>query len=124
MIEKGLLTLLKSTLTPTASSIYAQFLPQDSSFPAITFSKVSGPREYCHDGQIYAEPRMQIDCWAKGYLEAKTLAENVRVALSGYTGTFDSKKVMACFLVNETDIYDPDTQLHRVILDFRFAIKE
>jgi len=26
--------------------------------------------------------------------------------------------------LNETDLYDMDTQLHRVILDFRFAITE
>jgi len=124
MIEKGLLTYLKATLTPTASNTYAQLLPQSATFPAITFSKVSGPREYSHSGQTYAEPRMQIDCWAKGYLEVKELAEDVRAALSGYTGTFDGKKVMSCFLLNETDFYDMETQLHRVVVDFRFAIEE
>ena len=124
MIEKGLLTHLTTSITATASSIYAQVLPQDADFPAITYFKVSAPRHYYHEGQIYAEPRMQIDCWAYGYLEAKNLAEQVRVALSGYTGTYDSKQVMSCFLVNETDIYDMDTKLYRVIMDFRFTIKE
>jgi hypothetical protein len=124
MIEKGLLTHLKANVALVSNRVYAQFLPQDSTFPAITYSTISGVRNYHHSGQSYAEHRIQIDCWAEGYLEAKNVAVQVRTALSGYTGTFDSKSVMSCFLLNETNLYDMDTQLYRVILDFRFAIEE
>ena len=66
MIEKGLLTHLKANVALVSNRVYAQFLPQDSTFPAITYSTISGVRNYHHSGQSYAEHRIQIDCWAEG----------------------------------------------------------
>lgn len=70
--------------------IYPLLVPEDfSNYPAITFQVVSETREpelTKQNGLMRA--RVQTNCWARSYAEAKTLKEAVRNAIDGGTAFF------------------------------------
>lgn len=114
-IEEALYAYLSSYANLTAivgTRIYPLILPQSPILPAITYSKVSGPRVNSKDGASgLAYPRFQFSCWAKSYGQAKQVAEQIRLALD----TFPSGRA---FIENEQDIYEPDTGIHHIPIDF------
>lgn len=105
--------------------LYYVVAPQDVSNPYIVFSKVSGPREYSHDGASnLARPRFQFSCFATTYYEAKQIAEAIRSAIEAFSGTMGGAggvEVGSCFCVNETDIHDV---LFHVAVDYLIWHKE
>ena len=54
--------------------------------------------------------RIQIDVFAKTYAEAEGVAGDVRAALQGWA----VKNVQ----LSEQDLYEPDTKLYRVLMEF------
>jgi len=101
--------------------IYPIILPQKISFPAVTYQRISGIREYSQSGPSgLAHPRFQFSCWAKKYQEAKAIAEQVRLALDGYKGMMggpDGVRVDAVYIEDDHDIYDPETKIYHIALD-------
>jgi Protein of unknown function (DUF3168) len=62
--------------------------PQGSALPALVMNRISGGPEYADDGEVGLEQgRIQIDCWAATYTEAKLLARAVTASLSAFEGT-------------------------------------
>ena len=123
MIEQGLYTYLSADAGITAlvgSRIYALMLPQGVTYPAITYQRVSGPREYAMGGPAgVANPRFQIDIYSDtGYLAAKQVAGAVRSALSGYSGAMGGETAQTVILSDERDIFEDDTGLWRVSTDY------
>ena len=91
--------------------VYAMPLPQNVTLPAIVYSRVATvPHDDLELTQNHERVRVQLDCWASTYAEAKTLAAAVRTAMQT-TPVFGQ-------LLMELDDYDPDVKLHRVIQDF------
>lgn len=97
-------------------------LKQGTAFPALTCQKISGPRVASKDGPAgLAHPRMQVSCWAKSYADAKAVAEQVRLALEGFSGIMGGAggiKVDITLLENEVDFYEPETGIYHVPVDF------
>lgn len=99
--------------------VYPIVLPQDSTFPALTYQLISAPRELTHDGPSgVAWNRIQIDCWASTYLEAKQLATTVRRWLNGWRGRVGDEDVQLMQNLNSRDLYEPETRLYRVSQDW------
>lgn len=102
--------------------IYFLKLPQNGAFPAITITKISGVRGYTFQGPDgWAFPRFQVDCWAKSYADLKNIDGLVRAVcnlLNGYTGTLHNVYIGSLLLMNERDVYEPDAELYRTILEF------
>lgn len=102
--------------------IYPMRLPQRPTYPALTCQKVSGPRVTAKDGPAgLAQARMQVSCWAKSYPDAKAVAEQVRRALAGFSGVMGGAggvKVEMTQLENEVDMYEPETGIYHVPVDF------
>jgi hypothetical protein len=120
--------LIGGTTTPR---IYPIHLPQDPKFPAITYQIISGQPEYDLEGaRGLADTRIQIDCWARakeqtdGYDSARDLAEAVRGALSGYSGTVGSDVIQECFLAGRRTSYEADAEIYRESLDFAIGYTE
>lgn len=104
--------------------IYPTKLPQDPTYPALTYFKVSGPREYDLSGPTgWARARYQIDCWGDDYGDAHSLAAAVRASLSGFNGTLTTLHA-TIKLDNERDDYDEDARKNRVIQDYTVLHKE
>ena len=106
----------------TGTRIYPLVMPQNTILPAVTFSKVSGPRVHAMQKDTStAYPRFQVSCWGSAYKQAKEVAAQVRAALQDYKGTMGGAGGVAVggvFLEDENDLYEPGTQVYHVALDF------
>ena len=108
--------------------LYYVKAPQDVVKPYVIFFKASGPREYSHDGvSALARPRFQFSCFATTYYEAKQIAEAIRAAIEAFNGIMGGAggaEVGSCFCINESDIYEDNTQLFHVAVDYLIWHKE
>ena len=62
--------------------------------------------------------RFQIDAWALKYKDALTLADAVRIALDGYSGTVAGTVIQCITLDNSRDFYEDDPEQYRVSRDY------
>ncbi len=105
--------------------IYPVRMPQDVAMPAISYGIVSAsrPSNFGVDtGDV--RYRLQIDCWSSSLPGetggANKVAAQVKAALKRYSGG----DIQDCFLENEQSLYDDDSDLYRVIMDFIVWFKE
>ena len=106
-LEKGLYTLL-SGQTTAGTRVYPR-LPERVKFPAIRYLRVYTIRNHSLDGDTgVTEAMLQVDCMALTYSEAKTLADEVRVILHGYTGTWGALVARHTTLDGESDFSEQD----------------
>jgi hypothetical protein len=113
---------LVSSVAPSNGTVFPVKLPQNPTLPAITFFQVSGSRIRTMGGNnLNGRPRWQVSCWARSYLAAKALADQVVLALDGFTGTLGGTggvEVQGINLENEIDQDEPEVGFYQVILDF------
>ena len=94
-------------------------LPQDSEQPAVTYQIISRTAQYTHRGPAgLTRPRIQVDCWSTTYSESQQLAEQVRLALSGFRGQMGDVSVSGLFQEGAIDLHEPEANLFRVSMDF------
>lgn len=115
MIEEQLLSVLldDSAGYPTIAEdrVFALRLPEFTAYPAITFQRVaSAPVNSVSGSSGLDYVRVQVDCWAEKYEEAKRTAEDVRRLL----GAASFKALLA----TDRDEYDNEARVFRVINDF------
>ncbi|HKJ75398.1 MAG TPA: DUF3168 domain-containing protein [Alphaproteobacteria bacterium] len=125
MIESDLRTFLLADATISGlvgTRIFPVRAPQGGSFPAMTYTPVSGQRFHNTGGGAgLSGPRIQFDCWAEAYSEAKSLADALRERLDGYSGSAGSGTVQGAFFDTERDSFEPDagvSGLYRVSHDY------
>lgn len=109
------------------SRVHANHAPQGGAMPYVTLHRVSGERERAASGPIgLAHPRIQVDCVAARYADAKALASAIRRNVDGLRGDAGApgRKVYInqVFLEDDVDLYlDPlnasDKGRHVVSLD-------
>jgi hypothetical protein len=88
-----------------AGRVFPGSRPQGSALPAAVLARVSGAPLYADDGEAGLETaRIQIDCWAATYGEAKTLARAVTACLSGFDGTVGPTVFQFIELDSERDL--------------------
>jgi hypothetical protein len=97
--------------------------PQGSALPAIVLNRISGGPEYADDGEVGLEQaRIQIDCWAATYGEAKLLARAVTACLSAVEGTVGATVFQSIELDIERDLREGGSAAadypYRTALDF------
>jgi hypothetical protein len=86
----------------SAARVYPIILPQAGTFPAVTYQRISTPRIVTATlgGQnARVKCRMQLDCWAETFAQAKALAAAVRSAMLG-AATFTA------IALDERDMYE------------------
>jgi len=131
MIEYALKTALVENATVNGyvvGRVFYNIAPQDVATPYIVFSRVSGPREYSHDGAtgLY-RARFQFSAFAESYYEAKSIAVAIQGVLSGASGQLvadPNDTIGASFLDNELDLYEEDTKLHHIAVDYLVWVNE
>lgn len=94
--------------------------PQGNATPAVVLNMIDGSPGYTLAGPdgLYRN-RVQVDCWAKTYAQAKLTARAVDAALSGFKGVSGGVSFRAVFIDSERDDYaaeGPDP-LNRTMLD-------
>lgn len=124
MIESAIATRLTNA-TAAASRVYPVVAPQDSAtYPYLVYERISTvrPHSMAVRASGLAGVRIQVRAWAKTYKEVRSIAEEVRNRLDGFSGsivvgatTFD---VQAILTQDERDDYDPAERLFSSSVDF------
>jgi len=91
--------------------IYPTAVPKGAEFPFIVYRRANISRQHSLGGPILMpEVNLQIACWAMTHDEARSLADEVRIALNGNITTAAGVTLNDVRLVSETDDYlDPST---------------
>lgn len=112
--------------------VYPMVLPQDPTYPAITYQTITGSSEYSMEGPSnLAAPRMQLDLYAGTAGALFDLRGAVMKALSGFAGAVGSPpvKIYGAFKQMEIDRYEQDLEqagprVWHKTLDFQLWFKE
>lgn len=98
--------------------VYWVRIPETPTFPLIKVQRISGPRMYSHTGPSgLAHPRFQVDSVAETYEAAAELAEQVRLAMGGVSGTWGPVTVGSSFVEDERDFYEDELGKFRIPTD-------
>jgi hypothetical protein len=133
LIEEALVAYL--TTHPGLSALigtrlYPRPLPQRPTLPAVTYFRVSGPRDLAHDGPVgLAHPRFQFDCWGADTLAAIQTANQLRLALDGFSGLMGGVGGVEVHLAEVVGDHDdpspaPDPARARRIVDVKITHEE
>ena len=110
VLEQGLYSKLigNSPMTLADVRVYPS-TPQSPTFPLIRYQRINANRTQSLDANVgVTEVTMQIDCMARSYSEAKTLADSVRVILHGYRGAWGSLTARHVSLDTENEFSEQD----------------
>lgn len=119
MLEPGLVAYLKTEIGGVNGRVYPGHLPDPPDLPALVYQRIATRRPVNYDGpSAFVRARMQIDVWSRSYGEARTIAAAVRRALLGYRGAVGSVEVAIPEQPTDLDMFEPDTGLYRVSMDF------
>lgn len=116
-MEASLFTFLTSDPAVSAligTRMYPGVIPQGGLQPCIVYAKTSRTRQqlFCGtDGLLLT--RIDIDCYAKRYIESVALANAVTAALQDFSGDMAGLAVPRVFLENEIDLSDIEPGLYR-----------
>jgi hypothetical protein len=104
--------------------IYAIKLPQNVTYPAVTFQVISGlPRTHLMGSDdSLAAPRVQVSAWDTSLTDATAVADQIKAALQDFTGTMGGDggiTVQRIFLESEQIlIFDPEVDVIQIAQDF------
>lgn len=109
----------QSAITNITTEIYNGWVPQNGSFPALTFSVSDDIEEQTLDGIGSTRNAIfDVDCWATTLVAAEALAAAVKTALTDYYGAFGANTVSYIYKTRELHLIENDTDLRRVSLQF------
>lgn len=124
-IERSIFEHLKANagvFALVADRIYDQRRPQNPVYPCIVFLRISTPRDITHDGPSgLASPRFEFDCYALDETAAGQVADAVRLALNGFSGSMGTGApvdVDGCFLEDDQVGYEDEGRVFSRALDF------
>lgn len=96
-------------------------LPKDPVLPAITFFEISDTTEVCLDGVALTSTNIEVDVWAKSYLEVKRGQKMLHDLFDGFVGTLsEGTRVLVTTSHNNPDFYEKDSLYHRSSTTFTF----
>jgi len=105
-----------------SSRIYPQLLPQNPTYPAITYNQVSAVRVHVLAGAGgKARRRISVNCWATTAKAAEALADAVRRSLDGFYGSMRDTNVGSTRIDNEIAFFEEEagtTGIYRVVQDY------
>ncbi len=119
-IEKDIIDYLLSQDSITSlvgTRIYPMHLLEGTDLPAINYMRISQERDRSHSGNSMNRPIIQFSCWAYSYETVKDVAENLIAKLDNFSDYLASGKV-TIFHTNDRDLYEPDTGLYHIPIEF------
>jgi hypothetical protein len=99
--------------------IFPGRIKQGVTMPAVRYTVVDDvPWNTIEGGRSRTRARVQVDAYAKGYLEAHALASAIEGAVGAFTGP-----AVTAVLLSKRDGFEDETDLHRVSLDFSMSME-
>ena len=121
-LEEAIFT--RATTGPTLQPLigtrcYPVLLPQNPTYPAVTFQRISTPREHAMVADPgVAHPRFQLTAYDKTRALAQTLAEAIRKDFARWRGTVAGVVIQDTFVENAFDLPRDDLlEVHPVPVD-------
>jgi hypothetical protein len=122
-IEDALYTKLAGTggvAAVVGTRIYRLKMPDNPTFPAITFEVSSGQQIESFTGYSgLSNPIMSVHCWARSATVAQQLAITIRDAIVGQSWTYSDRTVANVLEWSTTDLFDDLTDVYHVSASFR-----
>ena len=129
-VEHALRNLIRSTTAVTdivATRVFPAYVPKGQSLPAVVYELLTSDPIDSNDGHgglTYS--RFSVECMSNSYSEVKDLAEKVRLAVTGYSGTEASVVISSLRHMSSSDDFSPPADAgergtHSVVLDFRIG---
>ncbi len=131
-IDEALTAYLQTLLKKWVDDrVYPAELPQGVEYPAVVYRQLGDEEEISQDGPSTKHPTYQFECYAKTLAAAKSVADDLRLALSGYKGRMpdDPGGVLvdaAFFVSSNTNYYDEDDgiRVHWVAAQYEIWFNE
>lgn len=115
MLEPKIMARLKAEVPSVNERVNWQGDHQGRETPYLIISEVSAGREYSHDGYSkIMRPRWQVSVYGSSYIEAKTAAKEVIAAMEGWA----ADGIRFAPVAGSVDLYEEDTKLHHIPVDF------
>jgi len=137
VLEEGLVTHLRADAgiqalvgngdSPETYRIFQELLPQEVTYPALSYQRISAPHALTLDGiDTFTPVRIQIDCHAKSSSDASGLAAALNTALNDVTGSIGGVTVRHVYNEQRSDLssMDGDLVIRRITLDYVFMMSE
>lgn len=121
------LLLYPSVTALVGTRIYPVVAPQQAVFPRVVLTKISDAPVSTYDGRIENCPRIcrvQVDVYGRTYLEAHAVSRAIELVLGNLLGNAEALYGMdlTAVLENVEDLYEDETQLHRVTADYLMTV--
>ena len=104
-IEEAVFLVLISSLQVTSlvsERIYPKVIPQNTNFPAVVYSQISGVRQHTLENTDKMVPsRWQFTCVAETYTELRGLSDAVKTALNNYVGTVGTVHIQNIHFIDD-----------------------
>ena len=109
-----------------SNRIYPVKLPQDPTYPAVTYFRVSALRHSAMGKDTgLVEKRIQISSWAKLYSEVNDLADRVRDAMQRTRGVFSGVEILDIFMDGDgPEIWEDEVNVYQAITDCNVIYRE
>lgn len=125
-LEEGIVAAINA-VSPAIAPIYANVLPPDPVYPAITYTRVSTSQGTIVDGvDTLTDVRVQFDVWGESVSSVKNAADSIRTLLNGHRGDLGGVTILYAKFDDENDLFevDGDLESRRVSMDFIFTLHE
>ena len=96
--------------------VYPNQLPQRATLPAVVYTRISTLFYQTRDSSSLERPRFQFDCWGGSYGEARTVAQQLRLALRTLPQS-SNPRIDATLLENDQDILEADPGRFRAVVE-------
>lgn len=113
-IEAGIYARLRDNAgvaSLVSGRVYPSNLPKNAVFPAVHFRRSSADRGVTVEGNDgYVKATLTITAMAPSYDQVKALANAIRLAMIGFSGTQGDHQVAGTYLENDVDEFYSDLQ--------------
>ena len=126
MIRQAIYTILSgdSPLVALTSRISHGLANQEDIMPYVTFLVFDTDPNPTKDTLSQTDViSISVSCISQNNLNAVAIADAVRTALDGFTGTVDSTVIESTAFTKSRDAWIPDAKAFQIVVEFQFFIK-
>ena len=117
MIEHFIYSLLSNDAGVSAlvsARIYPLIMPQNSTFPCVTYTVNIDSEDKTFDGQgTFSQASVEVDCWSDTHADMLTLGDAVKTALKNYSGTLSGVTADAIHVDSVVTVYEDLSEKYR-----------